>query len=228
LGVLLIGIQHFAAKNDLYSNVFEITVAFINSFLAAALSSTNKFCFAAVVSSSIVLILPGYIVLCGALELASRNITSGSVRIAYSILYSLQLGFGLSIGVTLYTKITGSQVINASDYTCSNTHYPGAPWYMQRPSEYWYFLIAPGYSFWLSLRQGQPIFAKETPVMILFACAGWTANHFSALVSADPSLWKCLGQAADGVRAPLGIPEPIGYFQYGWVSDSQQTRISPS
>jgi hypothetical protein len=158
-------------------------VATINSFLAAALASTNKFCFTAVVSSSIVLILPGYIVLCGALELASRNITSGSVRIAYSILYSLQLGFGLSIGVTLYTKMTGLEVLNAADYTCSNTHYLGCPWYMQRPSEWWYFLIAPGYSFWLSLRQGQPIMAKETPVMIIIACAGWTCNHFSAKVS---------------------------------------------
>ncbi len=95
LGVLLIGIQLLAAKNDLYSNVFEITVAVINSFLAAALASTKVFCFTAVMSSSIVLILPGFIVLMGSLELASRNITSGSVRIAYSILYSLLLGFGI-------------------------------------------------------------------------------------------------------------------------------------
>jgi len=50
------------------------------AFLAAALASTKYFCFAAVVSGSIVLILPGYIVLCGSLELANRSIISGQSR----------------------------------------------------------------------------------------------------------------------------------------------------
>ena len=40
--------------------------------------------------------MQGYIVLSGSLELASRNITSGSVRIGYAVIYSLFLGFGLS------------------------------------------------------------------------------------------------------------------------------------
>lgn len=75
---------------------FEILIATINAFLAAALASTGHFCYTAVASSSIVLILPGYIVLTGALELASRNITAGATRIAYSVIYSLFLGFGLS------------------------------------------------------------------------------------------------------------------------------------
>ena len=60
----------------------------VNSFLAAALASTGQFCFAAVASGSIVLILPGYIVLCGSLELANRSIISGSVRLVFSVLYS--------------------------------------------------------------------------------------------------------------------------------------------
>ena len=76
LGCLLILIQLFAARNELYSNVFEcapsrftlgrpgahkfsrITVATIFSFISAALSSASFFCYSAIASSSVVLILP--------------------------------------------------------------------------------------------------------------------------------------------------------------------------
>jgi uncharacterized membrane protein YjjP (DUF1212 family) len=75
----------------------RIVIAGINSFIAAALASTNQFCFAAVASGSVVLILPGYIILCGSLELANRSIISGSVRTVFAILYSLFLGFGYSL-----------------------------------------------------------------------------------------------------------------------------------
>lgn len=58
LGCLLIIIQLFAARHELYSNVFEITVATLFSFVAAALASTGHFCYSAVAASSVVLILP--------------------------------------------------------------------------------------------------------------------------------------------------------------------------
>lgn len=84
LGWLLCAVQILSARNDMFSNVFEIAIATIISFIAAALASTRVFCYTALVSGGVVLILPGYIVLTGALELASRNITAGAVRIGYS------------------------------------------------------------------------------------------------------------------------------------------------
>lgn len=180
LGGLLIIIQVLAAKNDMFSNVFEITIATLISFLSAVLASTDYFCFTALVSGGVVLILPGYIVLTGALELASRNITAGAVRIGYSVIYSLFLGFGVSIGAEIYTKIRNKGVQNVNDWACKATHYDNAPWYMTEPSQYWYFLCVPGYALWLSLRNQQPIMRKELPVMILVACAGWVVNFFSA------------------------------------------------
>jgi uncharacterized membrane protein len=84
LGWLLCAVQIMSARNDMFSNVFEIVIATIISFIAAALASTRVFCYTALVSGGVVLILPGYIVLTGALELASRNITAGAVRIGYS------------------------------------------------------------------------------------------------------------------------------------------------
>ena len=150
------------------------------------------FCYTALVSGGVVLILPvrvgfewveanyqGYIVLSGALELASRNITAGAVRIGYSVIYSLFLGFGISLGVEIYTKITNLEVVGSSDYTCSVHN--GKPWWGLTPSQLWYLLCCPGFAFGIALRNQQPLLAKELPVMVIIACAGWASNHFSAL-----------------------------------------------
>lgn len=42
------------------------------------------------------------VAVCGSLELASRNLVAGSVKLVYAIIYSLFLGFGLSIGSELF------------------------------------------------------------------------------------------------------------------------------
>jgi uncharacterized membrane protein YjjP (DUF1212 family) len=58
LGALLVTIQLLSVRNELYGNVFEITVATLLSFVSAALASTKRICYEAVASSSVVLILP--------------------------------------------------------------------------------------------------------------------------------------------------------------------------
>lgn len=78
LGAFVVFIQLIAARNELYSNVFEyvcvifhlrmhtdddtimarITMTTLMSFICGALSASRVFCFPAIVSSSIVLILP--------------------------------------------------------------------------------------------------------------------------------------------------------------------------
>lgn len=109
-----------APKSDLYANVFEISAAVVTSFLARAFGSINYnghrlFCFSALAQSSIALILPGYIILCGSLELQSKSIVAGSVRMFYAVIYSLFLGFGITIGTAFYGAMDGNAV---SDITC--------------------------------------------------------------------------------------------------------------
>lgn len=53
---------HAAKKNAMYSNVFEISVAIIISFISRALSTTGIFCYQAIASSGVILVLPGYII----------------------------------------------------------------------------------------------------------------------------------------------------------------------
>ncbi|KAL0564685.1 pheromone-regulated protein prm10 [Marasmius crinis-equi] len=137
LGVILVFIQGLSAKNELYSNVFEITITTLFSFISAALASSNKICYSAVASSSIVLILPGFIVLSGALEVLSRNIVSGSVRMCYAVVYCLFLGFGLAMGAEAYQKITGRSVVGLADTACSWSHGDNSSWWNANVSTWW-------------------------------------------------------------------------------------------
>ncbi|PIL37204.1 hypothetical protein GSI_00897 [Ganoderma sinense ZZ0214-1] len=93
-----------AAKSQLYANVFEISVTIVVSFAARGLSSIRSqiFCYTAISSASIIGILPGYLILSSSLELASKNIVCGSVKMVYALIYTLFLGFGLQIGSDLY------------------------------------------------------------------------------------------------------------------------------
>ncbi|KAI9435047.1 hypothetical protein H4582DRAFT_2112404 [Lactarius indigo] len=177
LSALLVSVQILSVRNELYSNVFEITIATLLSFLSGALAQTHKFCYSAVASSSVVLILPGFIVLCGSLELSSRNIVSGAVRLCYALVYSLFLGFGLAIGAQIYEKMTGLPIFAPEDYQCAQSH-SNAPWFRKTPSHYWAFLTVPMFALFLSLRNQAPWYRKELAVLVAISCVGWVTNHF--------------------------------------------------
>ncbi|KAK6339526.1 hypothetical protein TWF718_008932 [Orbilia javanica] len=134
LGILALVV---APRSTLYSNVFEIVACVVICFLARAFGSIRGgsiFCFAGISQASIALILPGYIVLCGALELQSKNLVAGSVRMFYAIVYSLLLGFGITIGTALYGAIDSNATSNK---TCRNVM-----------SDYYKFLFVLVFTVW--------------------------------------------------------------------------------
>lgn len=112
----------------------------IISFVAAGLSSTGYFCYAAIVSASIVLILPGWPTCVSALELQSRSIVSGSVRLVYAVVYSLFLGFGISLGANIWVLVSGQDVFTSNDNTCSLSHRPGV-WWQETIPQWFFFLV---------------------------------------------------------------------------------------
>lgn len=168
LGVLQLVLS---PRSELYANVFEVSAAILTSFLARAFGSIQYndqplFCFSALAQSSIALILPGYIVLCASLELQSRNMVAGSIRLVYAIIYSLFLGFGITIGTAVY----GCLDSNAStDYTCPPSPVPNE--YLQR----FPFVIL--FSICLAL-VNQAKF-RQLPVMMVIAFAGYVVNYFA-------------------------------------------------
>jgi uncharacterized membrane protein YjjP (DUF1212 family) len=178
-----------APRSDLYANVFEIGAAVVTSFLARAFGSINGgnlFCFSALAQSSIALILPGYIVLCASLELQSRSIVAGSVRMVYAIIYSLFLGFGITIGTAFYGIMDHNAV---SSTTCKN----------EMP-KHWFFFFVPGFTMCLIvINQAK---WKQAPMMMIIAFAGYVVNFFSSVrFSGNSQVANTLGALAIGVIA---------------------------
>ncbi|PYH97608.1 DUF1212-domain-containing protein [Aspergillus ellipticus CBS 707.79] len=179
LGCLVGFMQHvLAPRSVLYSNVFEVTAAILTSFLARAFGSIyatidgerqRLFCFSALAQSSIALILPGFMVLCSSLELQSHQMIAGSIRMVYSIIYSLFLGYGITVGTTIYGLIDGDA---SSQTSCSNMDVWGSK-YIQ------HFIFVPIYVIFLAIiNQGK---WKQVPVMIVIAVCGYVTNYFSTL-----------------------------------------------
>ncbi|KUJ18322.1 DUF1212-domain-containing protein [Mollisia scopiformis] len=168
LGCLLGFLQLIVApKSELYNNVFEISAAVLTSFLARAFGSIrggDVFCFSALAQSSIALILPGYLVLCGSLELQSKNLVAGSVRMVYAIIYALFLGYGITIGTAIYGLMDSNATSSTS---CS------APL-----GEYYKWLFVPAFTLCLCvINQAK---WKQTPVMLLISFAGYIVNFFTS------------------------------------------------
>ncbi len=175
LGSIVGLMQHvLAPKSVLYSNVFEVTAAVLTSFLARAFGSipgTNGekhlFCFSALSQSSIALILPGFMVLCSSLELQSHQIIAGSIRMVYAIIYSLFLGYGVTVGTTIYGLIDGAAT---SDKSCTNLDIYGSK-YIQR------FCFVPLFVVFVAIINQAKW--KQLPAMIFIALSGYITNYFS-------------------------------------------------
>ncbi|KAL2834861.1 hypothetical protein BDW59DRAFT_177135 [Aspergillus cavernicola] len=197
LGCLLGTLQLvISPRSHLYSNVFEISAAVLTSFLARAFGSIRHngdhlFCFSALAQSSIALILPGYLVLCASLELQARSMVAGSVRMVYAIIYSLFLGFGITIGTAVYGLLDPHA---STDYTCPPS--PITNQYLQRfPSVivFTFCLAAVNQAKW-----------NQMPMMLIIAFAGYVTNFFAAKrFSSSTQVSSALGAFVIGVIANL-------------------------
>lgn len=165
---LCVGALQFlvAPRSNLYSNVFEVSASIVVSFIGRALGSISgsNICFSAVVQGSLALILPGYIILCGSLELQSRNLVAGSVRMFYAVIYSLFLGFGITLGAAIYGWIDKSAT---SETTCAVSI---SPWYR--------FIFVPMFTLGLCLINQAKLF--QIPIMLIISCAGYVVSYFAS------------------------------------------------
>uniref|UniRef100_A0A060T7N1 ARAD1B20878p n=1 Tax=Blastobotrys adeninivorans TaxID=409370 RepID=A0A060T7N1_BLAAD len=154
-------------KSDLYSNVFEVTSSIFVSFIGRAVGSIQTggrhlFCFASIAQGALALILPGYIILTGSLELQSKNIVAGSVRMFYAIIYSMFLGFGITLGAAIYGWIDSNAT---SETVCT------------RSCNDWFRMIfVPAFSIFVAL-VNQASF-RQLPVMVVISSAGYAVTYF--------------------------------------------------
>ncbi|KAL2758897.1 hypothetical protein ACRALDRAFT_1062009 [Sodiomyces alcalophilus JCM 7366] len=193
LGCLLGFLQLILApSNELYANVFEITASIATSFLARAFGSIrggDLFCFSALAQSSIALILPGYMVLCSSLELQSHNLVAGSVRMVYAMIYTLFLGYGITIGTTMYGLI--DQAGATSETQCRDP--------LDRR---WHLLFVPCFTLCLCIINQAKW--KQTPVMLIISLAGFVANSYTSdYLQGNTHISNLLGALTVGIMANL-------------------------
>ncbi|KAF9919698.1 hypothetical protein FBU30_010656 [Linnemannia zychae] len=101
-----------------YAHICEVTMSVVVAFVAEALHA--HVCRSAVKWAGIVMLLPGYTITCSILELSSRHMISGSVRLFYAIIFSLLLGYGLTIGASLWNLFDPSSRAEAVPSACPN------------------------------------------------------------------------------------------------------------
>lgn len=236
LGAFLVFCQ-MSIKSELYSNVFEIVFATLNSFIAMALhiipdgGKDSKpwrgelFCYRPIISGSIVLILPGFIVLTGALELQSKSLVSGSVRLVYAIIYSVMLGIGIKFGTTPLSAVRYNQMhdpnyqgqkANFDPLHCrgqgdSDNNFKPRHWYTTKASPWFAFLTVLGYSVMLSLRNQAKVTRKEFPVMVLIACGGWLVANYSQLMDK--------GDISPVLTNQISLVAAMGSFTVGMLAN---------
>jgi uncharacterized membrane protein YjjP (DUF1212 family) len=198
LGCLVGIMQHILAPSSAtYSNVLEVSAAILTSFLSRAFGSIQHngervFCFPAMAESSIAMLLPGFAVLSSSLELQSHQMNAGSIRLVYTIIYSLFLGYGVTVGTTIY----GLMDHNATDQqTCSGASEDWGNEYIQH-----FPFVALFCLFAALLNQSK---AKQLPVTVFLGVCGYVTNYFSTKKLGSNQVANTVGAFTIGLLANL-------------------------
>ncbi|KAJ5138918.1 uncharacterized protein N7515_003766 [Penicillium bovifimosum] len=197
LGCLVGFMQHILApRSATYSNVLEVSAAILTSFLARAFGSithngTRLFCFSAMAQSSIAMILPGFAVLSSSLELQSHQMNAGSIRLVFTIIYSLFLGYGVTVGTTIYGLLDRNATLES---TCSGLEVWGNEYIQRFPFVALFCLFA------ALINQSKP---KQLPVTIVMGVCGYVTNYFSTKKLGANQVANTVGAFTIGLLANL-------------------------
>lgn len=92
-------------------NAVDVFVPFVIGILAnLSILIDNSMCIGTLTLASIMTLYPGTIITLAMLEMASKNMAAGSIRIFFAFIRSLKLGFGLSLAARLVKFISGEAV----------------------------------------------------------------------------------------------------------------------
>ncbi|KAF9549118.1 hypothetical protein EC957_004757 [Mortierella hygrophila] len=153
-----------------YAHICDITMSIVVAFVAEALSHHNV-CTSAIKFAGIVILLPGYTITCSILEISSRHIISGSVRLFYAVVFSLLLGYGLTIGASLWHLFDHS---NRDDESKFSAECPNAPL-----SPLWNILFVPFFA--ISLNIWLKAHPRQWFLATVLSIVGYTVSYTSSV-----------------------------------------------
>lgn len=130
----LIGFLGEVFTSNSFRRLFEIISAFIVGFvsLVCSVMFPHRFCYPACSIAAVVNLVQGVSITMAIVEVATRNIVTGTSRLFYSLLISILIGMGTIAGAEAGLKLLPA--IGLADYglqvpsTCQNTPVPGWAW----------------------------------------------------------------------------------------------------
>lgn len=135
--------------------------------------------------AGIVILLPGYTITCSILELSSRHMISGSVRLFYAIIFSLLLGYGLTIGAEIWHMFDPSSPEAEVTSTCSKSLDPK-----------WNIMFVPIFActllIWLKAHP------RQWPLAIFLSTMGYAVSY-------STSTWASAGTEVSSALASFAI-----------------------
>lgn len=168
----------------------------------------HVFCFSALAQSGIALLLPGYILLVGAIDLGYRRLLQATGRVVFVAFYSLWLGAGLTMGIWLFSVIwltKHSHVDKLLTCDAAPADIPAQLQWLFDPvlgGSYYRLLIVWSFASVISLYN----FAtwKQLPAMLFVAVPGFATTFFAAnAFSSVPHFASFFGTAASGTLGYL-------------------------
>ncbi|KAI7826256.1 hypothetical protein BX661DRAFT_213631 [Kickxella alabastrina] len=196
LGLIVSLLQLMTGRFSNYANLFEVSSAFIVSFIAALMQ--DYICFATVSFAGVALLLPGLAVTTSIIEMVSRNMITGTVRFVFAMARCFILGYGISVGSTLGTQVLGrSTTVNLlADQMSSST---GMGNCSSGLSKFWWFLLLPllSISFTISISGHW----RQWPSMMFAGCMAYTVSYFSGMSTALAPLAPAIAAFAMGLYA---------------------------
>ncbi|KAJ1822663.1 pheromone-regulated protein prm10 [Coemansia sp. RSA 2599] len=198
LGLIVGFLQLLAGRFANYANLFEVSSAFIVSFIAALLQ--DYICFATVSFAGVAMLLPGLALTTSIIEMVSRNMITGTVRFVFALARCFILGYGISVGATLGTRVLGkSTMVDLIEDQMSST--TGLGNCGDGLSKFWWFLFLPA----LSLAFNVSISAhwRQWPLMLVAGCLAYTTSYFSGLSEPLAPLAPAIAAFAMGLYANI-------------------------
>ncbi|KAJ3414453.1 hypothetical protein HDV05_006546 [Chytridiales sp. JEL 0842] len=163
LGFLVGCMTLVSEKVPSFAYLLEFFASLVTAFISHALEGvfvSQGICFKylTVVFSSVAILLPGLSLTISIIELSTRNMVSGTVRLFSSLFTAMLLGFGMTIGSSLV--VWSTTPVDSTTATCK-----------AGVSPYWGFLFFWPMSFALNLFFQANI--HQWPIMTLAAAVGW-------------------------------------------------------
>ena len=153
-----------------YAYICDITMSVLVAFVAEALRQYNV-CTFAIKFAGIVIILPGFAITCSILELSSRHIISGSVRLFYAVVFSLLLGYGLTVGASLWSLFDHSTHDDESKFSAECPNAPLNP--------LWNILFVPFFA--ISLNIWLKAHPRQWLLATILSIVGYAVSYTSSV-----------------------------------------------